>query len=219
MSTRLANSLRAGVVVTAPLMFLAALSYHPYLPGRQPNTEAVAAAVVSGPTNWGVVHLGTGLASAMLVVAFLAVRAELREAGEDRWSGVAVPFIVFGNTLYAMLPAMELAPLAAAEAGGDAQLAQAALLPWFIPVLAASGLTFAVGLATLAVGVVRSGLLSPGLAKVVATALVVAALSRFVPLSAVQLYLQGVAVLVALVPLAHHISQRGTVQVGAHQLA
>ncbi len=203
MSTQTGPALRVGVVVIAPVIWLAALSYHPYLPGRQPNLEALAEAVESDPTRWGTAHLATGVASALLILAFVAIRTHLHEAGEDRWSAAALPFLVIGCTLYAMLPGMEFAPLAAFETGGDVEAAQEALLPWFIPLLVAGGITFAIGTFGFAVAVFRSGLLGPGLTRVIAAALVVMALSRLVPLSAVQFYLQGVAGLVALLPLAH----------------
>lgn len=218
MSTQTGRSLRVGVVVIAPVILLAALSYHPYLPGRQPNLVALAAAVTSGPTRWGLAHLATGVASALLILAFLAIRAHLHEAGEDRWSAGALPFIVIGSTLYAMLPAMEFAPLAAIKAGGNVQAAQEALLPWFIPLLVTGGITFGVGAFGFALAVVRGGLLGPGLTRVVAAALVVMALSRFVPLSAVQFYVQGVAGLVALLPLAHHMWKHPTTALPAKPL-
>lgn len=215
MSTQSTGSLRAGVVAIAPFILFAALSYHPYLPGRQPNLEALEAAVTSDPTRWGVVHLATGVASAVLILAFIAIRSHLHEAGEDRWSAAALPFIVIGSTLYAMLPAMEFAPLAALEAGGDVEAAQRALLPWFIPLLVAAGLTFAVGVLGFALGILRSGLLSPGLTRLVAAALVVIAVSRFVPLSAVQFYVHGLAGYVALLPLAYSMWKHPTAPVRA----
>jgi hypothetical protein len=137
----------------------------------------------------------------------------LHEAGEDRWSAAGLPFIVIGSTLYAMLPGMEFAPLAAIEAGGDPEAAQRALLPWFIPLLVAAGITFAVGMVGFALGVMRSGLLSPGLTRLVAAALVVMAVSRFVPLSAIQFYLQGLAGYVALLPLAYSMWKHPTTPV------
>ena len=218
MSIQDRGSLRAGAVAVAPVILLAALCYHPYLPGRQPNVEAMAQAITSDPTRWGVVHLATGVASAVLILAFLAIRAHLHEAGDDRWSAAALPFVVIGGTLYAMLPAMEFAPLAAIEAGGDVHAAHEVLLPWFIPLLVAGGITFAVGMFGFALGVSRSGVLSPGLTRLVAAALVVMALSRFVPLSAVQFYLQGVAGLVALLPLAHSMWRHPTTAVMAQPL-
>ncbi|WP_129783642.1 hypothetical protein [Promicromonospora panici] len=213
------SSLRAGVVVIAPVIWLAVLSYHPYLAGRLPNLEAIAHAVESDPTRWGAVHLATGVASGVLALAFLAVRAHLHEAGEDRWSAAALPFVVIGCTLYAMLPGLEFAPLAAVEAGGDVEAAQEALLPWFAPLLVAAGVTFAVGMFGFALGVRRSGLLSPGVTSLVMVALGVMALSRLVPLSAVQFYVQGVAGLVALLPLAGSMWKQRAAAVPARQPA
>jgi hypothetical protein len=183
-------------------MFLA-LALHPYLPGRQPNVEAVAAAVSSDPTRWGLVHLATGLGSAVLAVAFLLVRTHLSGVGENRWSRAGLPLVVVGCALYAMLPAMELAPLAAVESGADPAAAQEALLVWFVPVLLASGVTFGAGAVCFAVAVTRSGVLSRASATLVAVSLVVMAASRFVPLSAVQFYVQGLACYAALLPLAY----------------
>jgi hypothetical protein len=138
-----------------------------------------------------------------LVLAFLAIRSYLREAGEERWSVPAVPFIVMGSTLFTLLPAMEFAPLAAAKTGGDVQAAQAALIPWFVPILVTGSAIFALGVLGFAVGVVRSRILSPWLTWLVVGALVVMAASRFVPFSEGQLYVHGVAAIVALWPLAY----------------
>lgn len=160
MSTLANHSLRAGVVAIAPVILLASLGYHPYLAGRQPNIDALAAEVIADPTRWGIVHLATGVASAVLAVAFLAIRGHLHELGEDRWSAAALPFVIIGSTLYAMLPGMEFAPLAANETGGDVGAAQDALIPWFIPVLIAAAVTFAVGMVGFAIDISRSALLS-----------------------------------------------------------
>ncbi len=137
MSPQSTASRRAAVVAGTPLIMITAFALHPYLPGRQPNVEALAAAVSSDPTRWGLVHLATGLGSAVLAVAFLMIRTHLSRAGEDRWSRVGLPLVMVGCALYAMLPAMELAPLAAVESGGDPAAAQQALLAWFLPVLIA----------------------------------------------------------------------------------
>jgi hypothetical protein len=211
------SSLRAGVVVIAPVIWLAVLSYHPYLEGRLPNVGAVAEAVEADPARWGAVHLATGLASGVLALAFLAVRAHLHDAGEDRWSAAALPWVIIGCTLYAMLPGLEFAPLAAVESGGSAEAAQEALTPWFVSLLVASGVTFAAGMFGFALGVRRSGLLSPGVTGLVVVALIVMALSRVVPLAAVQFYVQGLAGLVALLPLAGSMWRRRAAAVPARQ--
>lgn len=172
----------------------------------------MAEAVAAGSTRWGAVHLATSVASGLIILAFLAVRSYLREAGEDRFSAFGVPFVVIGSTLFAFLAGMEFAPLAAAETAGattaQIQAAQAALASWFLPVLMTGALTFAIGIFGFAraISIVTVG--SRGLTRVVVAALIVMALSRFVPLAAVQFYVQGLAVIVALWPLAYAMRTR-----------
>jgi hypothetical protein len=97
---------------------------------------------------------------------------------------------------------MELAPLAAVESGADPAAAQEALLGWFVPVLLASGITFGAGAVCFAVAVRRSGVLSRGPATLVAASLSVMAVSRLIPLSTIQFYVQALACYAALLPLA-----------------
>jgi hypothetical protein len=199
------NQWRTTIMVLAPVALLVAFVTHPYLSGRLPNDAEVAAAVAAGPTRWGAVHLATAVASGLIILAFLAVRSYLREAGEDRFSALGVPFVVIGSTLFAVLPGMEFAPLAAAETGAttmEIEAAQEALASWFLPVLMTGAVAFAIGVLGFAraISIVTVG--SRGLTRVVVAALIVMAVSRFVPLAAVQFYVQGVAVIVALWPLA-----------------
>ena len=104
----------ASIVALAPAVMLAGLFAHPYI-ATLPDEAAIAEAVAADTTYWGLVHLTAAVASGLLVLAFLAIRSYLREAGEDRWSILALPFIVTGSTLFAVLPGMEFAPLAAAK--------------------------------------------------------------------------------------------------------
>jgi hypothetical protein len=187
---------------------MAAFAWHPYLPGRLPNDAAIAAAVAADTTRWGLAHLAAGVGSGVLVLAFLAIRSYLREAGEDEWSPVGLPFIVIGSTLYTLLPGMEFAPLAAAEAGGDVQATQAALAPWFVSILVAGAVAFGVGILGFARGIALSGVLCPGLTWLVVGALLVTAAARFIPLAAVQFYVQGAAGIVALWPLAYAMGKQ-----------
>lgn len=193
----------AAIVAIAPAVMAAGFVYHPHLSGTLPNNTAVAEAVAADTTRWAVAHLAVGVGSGLLILAFLAIRSYLREAGEERWSVLALPFIVIGSTLYALLPAMEFAPLAAVEIGADAAAAQGALGQWFLPILLTSAVVFTLGAAGFAVALARSEVLSPQLTWLVVGMLVVMAAARFVPLSAVQLYLQGAAGIVALWPLAY----------------
>ena len=186
---------------------LVGLFAHPYI-ATLPDEAAVAEAVPADTAHWGLVHLTAGVASGLLVLAFLAIRSYLREEGEDRWSLTAVPFIVVGGTLFAVLPGMEFAPLAAAEAGADVQSTQAALAPWFLPVLVTGAATFAIGVFAFAKGIADSRILSRRLSRLVVGALVMMAVARFVPVGAVQFYVQDAAGIVALWPLAYEMWKR-----------
>jgi hypothetical protein len=174
---------------------------HPFI-ARMPDEAAVAHAVAADPTWWGIVHLLTAVASSLVALAFLAVRARLRDAGEERFSPWALPFVIVGSALYGLLPGLEFAPMTAVHTGGDAAATQAALQPWFIAVLATSALLFAVGVLGFARGVAAGRILSRPLTRLVVTGLVVWAAARFVPLGAVQFYVQSLAGIVALWPLA-----------------
>ena len=70
---------------------------------------------------------------------------------------------------------MEFAPLAAAEAGVDGEAIQAALAPWFIPILVTGATTFAVGVFAFAKGIADSRILSRRLRRAVVWGLVVMA--------------------------------------------
>jgi hypothetical protein len=197
----------ASIVALAPAVMLVGLFAHPYI-ATLPDEAAVAETAMADTTRWGLVHLTVGVASGLLVLAFLAIRSYLREAGEDRWSILALPFIVVGSTLFAVLPGMEFAPLAAAEAGADVQATQAALAPWFLPVLGTGAATFAIGVFAFAKGIADGRILSRRLTWLVVGALVVMAVARLVPVGAVQFYVQGAAGIVALWPLAYEMWKR-----------
>jgi ethanolamine transporter EutH len=196
------SRLRAVATALAPPALLAAFVWHPYLAGRLPNAPAIAEAVAEDPTQWGLAHLAAGVASGVVVLAFIAVRGFIRERGDDPWSALGMPFIVIGSVLYAMLPGMEFAPLAAVAAGGDPEAAQSALQPWFLSVLLIGAVIFAVGVLSVAKGIAGRSILSPAVTRLVVVGLVVFAASRLVPLFAVQGYVQAAAALVALWPLA-----------------
>ncbi len=199
-STTKARYAAAGVAL-APAVMLVVFVAHPFI-ARIPDAAAVAHAVHADTTWWGIVHLLTAVGSALVALAFLAIRARLRDAGEERFSAWALPFVIAGSALYGLLPGLEFAPLAAVLTGGDAAAAQASLQPWFITILATSVLLFAIGVLGFAQAIAASQILSRPLTRLVVTGLVVWAAARFVPLGAVQFYVQGVAGIVALWPLA-----------------
>ena len=205
MTGRTTSRLRAIITALAPVTLLGAFAWHPYIAGRLPNSSAIADAVAENPTRWGLAHLAAGVASGVVVLAFIAIRGLIREQGADSSSALGLPFVVIGSILYALLPGMEFAPLAAVEAGSDPAAAQSALQSWFLPVLIIGAITFALGVLGFTKGIASVHVLSRGMTGLVVVAFIVFAVSRFVPLFAVQAYVQAAAALVALWPLARRM--------------
>lgn len=205
----------AAMVVVAPAVLATGLFFHPFI--AVPDEAAIAAAVTADPTRWAVSHMLVAVGSALLILAFLALRRYLLEAGEDRFSAWGLPFIALGSVLFAVLPALEFAPLVAAEIGGDIEAAQAALLPWFLPTLGLAAAAFVIGIYGFGKGIARAGILASGTTRLVVAALGVFAVARFVPLGAFQFYVQGAAGVVALWPLAYRMWTRPTPGTGGSE--
>jgi hypothetical protein len=203
---------RALLVAAGPVLLTAALLWHPPLPGRLPDSAGVAEAASAGITRWGLSHVAAALASGAVAVAFVAVRGHLRERGDGSASAVGLGLVLIGSTLYAMLPGMEFAVVAAHETGADLAETQTALESWSVPILLVGAVTFASGTVLFAVAVARAASFTRLPTIIVAGALVVFGLSRVVPVGVVQFYVQSVAALVALLPLAVAI---GTARQGA----
>jgi hypothetical protein len=203
LSTTTRARFRAAIVAIAPAVLLFAFVYHPYI-ANLTDKAAVAVALTSDTVRWGLSHLAVGVGSGLAVLAFIAIRSYLREAGEESWSVLALPFIVMGSMLFAFLPAMEIAMLAAAEEGADVQAVLSALDSWFFPILLTAAVIFALGVLGFAMGIVHSGVLGPQLTWLVVGALVLMAVARFVRLG-VALYVGGMAGIVALWPLAYEM--------------
>jgi hypothetical protein len=201
MSETTAARLQAIGVAVAPAVLLVGFAYHPYVT-KGLDTEALAAAAAADTTRWGLSHVAIAVGYALLALAFLAIRAYLRDAGEERWSRLALPLLVFGSALFVVLPGMEFAPLVAAETGGDPEAAQDEIVPWVAPLLITAAVSVALGAFALALGIARSGILSRRLRRLVIAALVVMAVARFIPLGAAQIVI-GTAAVVALWPLAY----------------
>ncbi|WP_046470100.1 hypothetical protein, partial [Allosalinactinospora lopnorensis] len=195
---------QAAVLVITPVALLLSFIYHPYLPGTPPDSAALAAAVAANPTRWGLAHIAVVGVAALVILAFLAIRAYLRDAGDDRWSLWAFPLIVVSAALMAFQPGLEFAPLAAAETGGDVQAMQETLMPWLIFSHVARSVLFLLGSVGFAVGIVRSRVLNPGMARVVVAALVISAVALAI-LSFSAFYVGSVAAIVALWPLAYAV--------------
>ena len=193
---------RALVVAAGPVLLTVALLWHPPLPGRLPDSAGVAEAASAGLTRSGLSHVATALPSGAVAVAFVAVRGYLRERGDGSASAVGLGLVLIGSTMYAVLPGMEFAVVAAHETGADLAETQAALESWFVPILVVGAVTFAFGTVLFAVAVARAASFARLSTIIIAGALVVFGLSRVVPVGVVQFHVQSVAALVALLPLA-----------------
>lgn len=192
--------LRAAIVAVAPTVLLVGFVYHPYV-ANATDESALAETAASNTARWGLSHLAIGVGYALMALAFIALRSFLREAGEEHWSGRALPFAVMGSALFPILTGMEFALLAAAETGGDVEAAQTELFPWFIPILVTAAICFTFGAIGFALSTARSGVLSRQLTRLTVGAFVVMGAARFVPLGAAQIVI-GVAAVLALWPLA-----------------
>ncbi|MGY1680533.1 hypothetical protein [Geodermatophilus sp. SYSU D01176] len=204
--SRARRTLAAATVAVGPVVLLGALVYHPFVADLR-HKHDVAAALTVDTTRWSLAHLGVAVASALVALAFLAVGAAVRRRGEWRWSGRSVPFVVVGSTLFALLPAMEIAVLAASLAGADAEAVLLELDAWFRPLLVGSAAVFAVGLACVACAVVRAGVLGRSATALVVGALTVAGVSRFLPFGA-ALIVGAAALVVSLWPLVGTVAGR-----------
>lgn len=204
LTTTTRTRIGAVAVALAPAVMFVALAGHPFL-AKLPDSAGVANAVAQSTARWGIIHMLTAVGIGLIALAFLAIRARLRDVGEDRFSVWGLPFVIAGSALFGLLPAMEFAPLSAELTGGDVAAVQTELQPWFIAILATSSILFAIGAVGFARGVAASRILSPGLTRLVVPALIMLAVSRMVPLGVVQFYLQAVVGLVALWPLAYHM--------------
>ena len=204
--SRARRSAAAATVAVAPVSLLAAIVYHPFITDLRDKHD-VAAALTAGATRWSIAHLVAAVASALVALAFLAVTAALRQRGEWRWSARAVPFVVVGSTRFAMLPAMEIAVLAASLAGADAAAVLLEMDAWFRPLLVVGAAVFAVGMACAARSVMSARVLGRPTTALVAGALIVAGVSRFLPFEA-ALTVGAAALVVGLWPLVGTVAAR-----------
>ena len=90
-------------VAIAPSVMVFVFVAHPFI-AKLPDAAAVAHAVHADTTWWGIVHLLTAAGSALVALAFLAIRAFLRDAGEERFSAWALPFVIAGSALVRAAP-------------------------------------------------------------------------------------------------------------------
>ncbi len=162
-----ANALGAITVAAGPLLLLAGLVWHPFIPDLTDSAD-VARHLEEDTMTWLGAHYLVAVGAAVLLLGLLAVRTFIRTtSGPEPWTERAIAPLVLGSCLFVMLPAMEIAMLAVAEAGGDSAATQEELQTWFLPTLIAAAIFYGVGVVLFGVGVLRSQILPSGLSWVV----------------------------------------------------
>ena len=99
--------IRAAVLIGAPALLLLGFAYHPYI-ANATGDAAIASTAADDTTRSGLAHLAIGVGYGLMALAFVALRSYLREAGEERWSSLGLPFAVLGSCLLIPLTGMEL---------------------------------------------------------------------------------------------------------------
>ncbi|HEX9817086.1 MAG TPA: hypothetical protein VGB18_08905 [Candidatus Thermoplasmatota archaeon] len=205
------NADRIGAIAVAagPLILLAGILWHPFIPDLRDNADVVRH-MQADTGVWFGAHFVVAVGSAVLLLGLLAVRAHVRTTvGREPWTGRAIAPLVVGSILFAMLPAMEIGMLAVEKTGGDLLATHNALDTWFTPILVIGSFIFGVGMILFAVGVHKANILPTGLSRLVVAAFVVSALSR-IPFTA-ALIAGIVALNVAMLPLAATMWKAGSV--------
>jgi hypothetical protein len=203
------DRLGALAVAAGPLVLLAGILWHPFIPDLRDGDD-VARHLQDDTTTWFGAHLLVAIGAAVLLLGFLAARAHIRTSvGREPWTGRAVVPLVLGSMLFVMLPAMEIGMLAVEAANGDVAATQAELYTWFMPLTFASAAILGVGTILFAVGVHKARVLPAALDRTVVAALVASALTRL-PFTA-ALIAGVVALNVAMLPLAATMWRAGGV--------
>jgi hypothetical protein len=203
MSVSTQARLRAGVVIVTPVVVLIGFIWAPYLSDFTDNS-AVADEIAANTTRWNWAAIISGVGLALTPLLAFSIRNYLREAGEQRWSFIAVPLVTIGAGLLAFLAGSEFATGPAIDSGASGSAVLDAREDWFMPMIFIALAIFAAGFLSLAAAVRTSRVLSDAQSWVVVGALVVLAVSLFIPVTGGQ-YLVGIAAIVAAWPLGYRM--------------
>jgi hypothetical protein len=184
----------AAVLFAAPVVLLAGLAAHPFVHSYL-DGGVIAGAVAGAPRRWAWSHLLIPLGLGLLLVAVTIIRHRLRDAGEQRWSVVALPLLLVGGTLLGALAGSEITLAAVARSGQDV-LAVLEAGENAVALYLGGALMFATGWLCLAVALHRAPILPRAQTWVATVALAVVAGALFVPQTS-GTYAYGAALVVA----------------------
>ncbi len=158
MAARTQLRLRAFALFAAPVPLLVAFIIHPYLKNEF-DVSAVAADVVADPGRWVFAHIMLMVGFTAILIAVVALRGQLRTAGEERWSIISVPLLILGGTVFNAVWGMEIAVAAVANVGGDVEAVLKESDRWLGPVGIVGYVVWIIGWLSMAVAVYRSRIL------------------------------------------------------------
>lgn len=194
MSERTRMRAGATALFIAPVVLLAGILAHPFVRSYL-DTSVVAEAVRGAPGRWALSHLLIAVGLGLLLVAVTVIRREFRDAGEQRWSVVAMPLLFVGATLLGALVGSEVTLAAVATSGQDVLAVLEASETSITPLYLGGALLFAAGWVSLAVAFRRAPILPSVQNGVAVVALIVIPIGLFVPQTS-GAYAYGVALLV-----------------------
>jgi hypothetical protein len=190
---------RVAVVLLAPVVILVSFVWAPYVSNFTDN-EAVAAKIAANTSRWEWAMLLQAIGLSMTPLAVFALRHYLRDAGEDRWSFVAAGLLTIGSVMLAFGVGTDQTIAVAIDGGASGEAVLDARDAWLLPTLTVSLVVFSLGWLSLALAVRASGVLASQTNRIVTAALIVVAISVFIPVTGGQ-YLAALGAIVALWPL------------------
>lgn len=199
------GQMRAGpaVLFIAPVILLAGLAAHPFVHSYLDGGASRAAAVAGAPSRWAWSHLLIALGLGLLLVAVTITRHRLRDAGEQRWSVVALPLLLAGGALLGASVGSEITLAAVATSGQDVLATLVAGEHTTTPLHFGGALMFAAGWVCLAVALHRGRILPRAQTWVATAALAVVAGALFVPQTSAA-HAHGAALVVANWLIGYH---------------
>ncbi|MFA7250144.1 MAG: hypothetical protein WC273_10995 [Dehalococcoidia bacterium] len=180
MSENAHNRIRAIVLFAAPLLLIAGFLLHPYVT-NETDLDEIARLAGADPGRWAAAHVLLVIAVASALLAATSLRHLLRDAGEERWSFLALGLVLAGGTMIAGAIGGEIAVAAAAQARVDVRAVLEAGEPWFTPLFLASCVLFALGWLCFGAAFYRSRMLSTASTRAVVAGTVLLTAGLFIP--------------------------------------
>lgn len=208
---------RAAVVLAAPVTLLVGWLLEPYV-DNPTDPVLLGQAVAAGPDRYLWSQLILGVALVLLMLSMVAIRYYMRDAGEDRWSFLAVPLLLtgFGAAMF-VTGAAAVGTWTTVQLGGGGDEVARFIDQAHRVGLPVSGIGFILidlGLVTLAVAVKKSGILTEGAAWTVVGAFILSVVAGFIP-TGWALRVVGVGLLIGLWSIGYRMWQDAAVSAPA----